>query len=832
MNIIARISQNFPAELLAMPNWVCWKLRYDSEHPAKRKKIPYNPSTGRAASSTDPTTWTSFQDAADAYRQIKEGYSGLGFCFPLDGSIVGIDLDNKAGPQLNPDVMGIAEIAGLLKALPTYTEISPSGTGLHLFLRPRFSIDIEAHRFPLPCGWGFEMYDKGRFFTVTGQAFYELEPKQYLNADYKPAFTRWSDSLGLKGQKAEHKAIEQGQEPKAEHSAIDCDQAELFRRAKSDNKLASLWAGDLSHHADNASNADFALTLKLAFYTGGDAATMDALFRQSGLMRDKWDKVHVKGKTYGAATLENALKSWDGNTWQSPAASKATKTPKAIAKPNSTGGGESVSTTQPPIEPVPATKSEPKPEAKETEADITKKTWLPPQSQIASRLLKDLGQLAYDETREDWMRYQDNHWQVLDKRSAMRCIQSVLDKAIEQVGYSASYLRGVASFIEMAASLTDWDSNPDYLPFANGVLRLSDRNLLPHNPAHRLTWQVPYDYQPNGDATPFVTWLLQAVGDHQDQVQLLRAYMNCVLVGRPEFQRYLELIGPGGTGKGSFIRVVEMLVGHQNCHSTELKHLENNRFETAKLYGKRLVTITDTQNYAGDVSVLKAMTGQDTLRFEEKNKQAGNGFRFGGMLLIAANEPIASKDYTSGIARRRITILFNHQVKAAERRDLEAEFAPLIPAIVNWVLTMPADQVRNYMVQTDEAVPSLASASRDNLLAVNPLAPWLDENVIYDQAAAPTQIGGCWRVDGQIEHRSDWLYPNYVDFCEGSGIRPLALNRFVNLLLELCRSQLELLHVDRYVTKLGKHITALRLRCDYDELGSPIDEKYPRKTIA
>ncbi len=829
MDIIARISENFPAELLALPNWVCWKLVPDSAHPGKTKKIPFNPHTGRAASSTDPTTWATFEVASNAYephQHIKGGYSGLGFCFPLDGSIVGIDLDNKAGPQLSPDVMGTAEIAGLLKALPTYTEISPSGTGLHLFLRPRFSIDIEAHRFPLLCGWGFEMYDRGRFFTVTGQPFYEYEPKQYLNADYKPAFTRWSDSLGLKGQKAEHKAVEQGQEPKAEHSAIDCDQAELFRRAKSDNKLASLWAGDLSQYADNASNADFALALKLAFYTGGNLATMDALFRQSGLMRDKWDKVHVKGKTYGAATIENALKSWDGNTWQSPAASKATK---VIAKlPNNTGGGESVSTTQPPIEPVPATKPEPKSEAKETEADITKKTWLPPQSQIANRLLKDLGQLAYDETREDWMRYQDNHWQVLDKRSAMRCIQSVLDKAIEQVGYSASYLRGVASFIEMAASLTDWDSNPDYLPFANGVLRLSDRKLLPHNPAHRLTWQVPYDYQPNGDAAPFVTWLLQAVGGHEDQVQLLRAYMNCVLVGRPEFQRYLELIGPGGTGKGSFIRVVEMLVGHQNCHSTELKHLENNRFETAKLYGKRLVTITDTQNYAGDVSVLKAMTGQDTLRFEEKNKQAGNGFRFGGMLLIAANEPIASKDYTSGIARRRITILFNNQVKAAERRDLEAEFAPLIPAIVNWVLTMPADQVRNYMVQTDEAVPSLASASRDNLLAVNPLAQWLDENVIYDQAADPTQIGACRRVDGQIEHRDEFLYPNYVDYCEVTGIRPLALNRYMTLLFELCRSQLGLV-IERQVTRTGKLIKGLRLRRGWDNDLTPIDERYPRE---
>jgi putative DNA primase/helicase len=409
----------------------------------------------------------------------------------------------------------------------------------------------------------------------------------------------------------------------------------------------------------------------------------------------------------------------------------------------------------------------------------------------------------------------------------MRLINNALAKSV-QVGYSSSYLNGLASFIEMNRSVSEWDIDRGLLPFRNGAFRLADRQLMPHDPAHRLTWQIPYDYQPNGNPGPFVDWLLQAVGGHDDQLHLLRAYMNCLLVGRPEYQKYLELIGPGGTGKGTFIRVCEMLVGNQNCHSTELKHLENNRFETAKLYGKRLVTITDTQNYAGDVSVLKAMTGQDTLRFEEKNKQAGNGFRFQGMLLIAANEPIASKDYTSGIARRRITVQFNHQVKAEERRDLEAEFAPLIPSIVNWVLELPEEDVRDYMLQTDLCVASLRDAARDNLLAVNPLAQWLDENVVYQPGGDPVQIGGCWRQDGRIQNIDQWLYPNYVDFCESIGIRALALNRFVNLLLELCRSQLGL-QVERKVTKTGKHIFGLRLRREGDDVYSPVDEKYPRK---
>ena len=87
----------------------------------------------------------------------------------------------------------------------------------------------------------------------------------------------------------------------------DADLIERARRAKNGAKFARLWAGDTSEHGGNDSSADLALCDLLAFWCGGDAARIDGLFRQSGLMRGKWDE--RRGElTYGERTIAVALK--------------------------------------------------------------------------------------------------------------------------------------------------------------------------------------------------------------------------------------------------------------------------------------------------------------------------------------------------------------------------------------------------------------------------------------------------------------------------------------------------------------------------------------------
>jgi putative DNA primase/helicase len=143
-----------------------------------------------------------------------------------------------------------------------------------------------------------------------------------------------------------------------------------------------------------------------------------------------------------------------------------------------------------------------------------------------------------------------------------------------------------------------------------------------------------------------------------------------IVKGRSDLQRYLELVGPGGTGKSTYIRLAMALVGLRNTHTTTLQRLEGNRFETASIRGKRLVVITDSERYAGNVSVLKAITGGDSLPYEAKFQQSTGGFTPTTMVVVAANEVVQSADYTSGLERRRLTVPLKNQIACEQQRNL------------------------------------------------------------------------------------------------------------------------------------------------------------------
>ncbi len=152
------------------------------------------------------------------------------------------------------------------------------------------------------------------------------------------------------------------------------------------------------------------------------------------------------------------------------------------------------------------------------------------------------------------------------------------------------------------------------------------------------TWCLPYAYNTEADCPTIKTWLLQAVNNDADTVMFLIAWLAALLHGRADLQIFLHLIGSGGTGKGTFMRLATALVGEHNAVSTTLKEMEANRFEPARFYNARLVKITDSDKYGGSINTLKAMTGQDHIRIERKHQQQSGDFIFGGLVIMASNE--------------------------------------------------------------------------------------------------------------------------------------------------------------------------------------------------
>jgi primase-polymerase (primpol)-like protein len=235
----------------------------------KISKIPYR-LDGRRASSTNPDDWITFETAYQKYAFGQGQYSGIGFVFRESGGIVGIDLDHVISTSGNIEPWALRTV----KALDSYTEYSPSGQGLHILCKGAIP-DGKGHR-----RGQLEMYDRGRYFTMTGRAYDAPRPLR----EAQPMINRLLEWMTREEPKA------QSQKTLPRVSACPDDRILLHQAASAKNgyKFARLWQGDTSDYAGDDSRADIALLSMLLFWTHGDTARADMLFRQSGLCRDKW----------------------------------------------------------------------------------------------------------------------------------------------------------------------------------------------------------------------------------------------------------------------------------------------------------------------------------------------------------------------------------------------------------------------------------------------------------------------------------------------------------------------------------------------------------------
>ncbi|WP_435365784.1 phage NrS-1 polymerase family protein [Haloarchaeobius sp. DYHT-AS-18] len=278
-----------PEALREYDQWVHWR---EVLRNGKRTKLPVVPRMKKYASVSDPDTWTDFENACRALRSNL----GLGFVFTEDDPFLGVDLDNcRADGALDSRAQDIVE------RLDSYTEVSPSGTGVHVILEG--SIPGSRSR-----KGSVECYDSGRFFTMTGDRLATgspaVEPRQVaFDAMYRTYVSP------RKAQKS-NRSAQHATGSTSMGTSTTLDDSELLEKAHSaenGQKFTRLWGGNTTGY-ESHSEADMALCCLLAFWTANDESRIDRLFRQSGLHRPKWDEVHYSdGTTYGKRTIERAV---------------------------------------------------------------------------------------------------------------------------------------------------------------------------------------------------------------------------------------------------------------------------------------------------------------------------------------------------------------------------------------------------------------------------------------------------------------------------------------------------------------------------------------------
>ena len=399
-------------------------------------------------------------------------------------------------------------------------------------------------------------------------------------------------------------------------------------------------------------------------------------------------------------------------------------------------------------------------------------------------------------------------------------------------GFTSHLISDVVNLTKAYITHTYWDDDPDRLAFNNGVLEMSTGEFHEHNLEHYLTWGLDFDYTPDSNPGPIIDWIKRTQYGDEDRVQVLRAWLKACLVGQGhELQRFLEVIGPGGRGKSTFANLCCALVGHGNYASSTLNQLEQSRFEIASIKGKRLTLINDSERYGGSAQIFKALTGGDNLRYEEKNKNVGEPFVYSGMVMVCANEPIQTTDNTSGLTRRRLTIEFNRPLydKSSEAKEMikldsgivRGLWKHYLPGLVNWVLEMTSEEMRQYLLDTYEKVPSLKKVRNEILLNSNNLVEWLQSEIIYLEDAV-SSVGKKIPAPKDAKERycnSNYhLYPSYCSYCEDTGSKPVGQKRFISLLQDCCKNQLEIKDIKTFSKNGRPFIKGLAVRAS--------DQKY------
>ena len=274
--------ENIPAELKRLKQWVGWRAEWKVDKD-KFTKVPVNPNTGRNASSTNSKTWGAFEEAVEGMHRYR--LDGVGIVLTEDLDIVGVDVDN-----CYIDGLFTEEALVTMNALDTYTEFSPSGKGIRLFAYGN-----------LPKGRRkkekFEMYNTGRFLTITGMKIVVTTVVQYRQSAIEYIHKRFlADTPKKPLQCARRNYFE-----------IESD-TELLRKienSKQGDKFKSLYRGDITGYPSQ-SEAELALCNILAYWTNGDSARIDVLFRGSELLRRKWDDKRGE-TTIGGITIRRAL---------------------------------------------------------------------------------------------------------------------------------------------------------------------------------------------------------------------------------------------------------------------------------------------------------------------------------------------------------------------------------------------------------------------------------------------------------------------------------------------------------------------------------------------
>ena len=716
--------KNVPIELKTMKRWVCFKV--EGMEDGKTTKRPYNAMSGKLAKVNDHLTWSNFNIALMGCDKYK--CDGIGFI--LGEGIFGIDLDNHADENGVPPMTKeeFEEFSSeFIEQIDSYTELSQSGLGIHIICQGK-----------LPAGARrrgcVEMYDNGRFFAFTGNAIKNI-PIQNREQEIIPLWEKW---VNVKSETVEQPRYSSNNIYREELKLSDEEIIDAALSSKGGPEFYRYYHdGDISLNGNDQSSADMSFCNMLAFWCNKDKQQMDRIFRNSALMRDKWDEFRGE-RTYGEITLDTACRTVrDGyvktvEIKPEVAVSVKDKTlgPKkeeyvvseltgevtdfSNVNMNIDENGEPIFHIKKIYKKYPFTDTGNAYQFYDYFGDIfrynvtdkifmfwTGKTWIRDRTEIhrkyANKLIEVIEKKEWDLFEEYQNAIKDGDKVQADKLKSQWEESKKNTKRLSNKAGKDAMLAELKSLYDIPIESKHFDSDDYLLNTGSGIVDLKTGELMPFDKEKLMSknTNTKVSYEEPTEWLKFVHSVFDN-GKEDETKEIIESLQTCLgysLSGSCKEQCMFLLYGGGSNGKSTLTETIANVIGEygENIDSNVLMQQKNVNssaiYSIAKLQTARFVETGETDD-GGKLAEaqLKKLTGSDTISAQYK---FGNEFSYKPKFKIwmsTNNKPII-RGTDLGIWRRLFLFPFLNSFTGAKKdKELPERLKAEADKILGWCI--------------------------------------------------------------------------------------------------------------------------------------------------
>lgn len=724
-----------PAELKALPQWILWK---SEKKNGRYTKVPCQVN-GEMAQANNRRTWSTFATAVKFY--LEGDYDGIGFVFSRQDNYIGIDIDKCV-----VDGKTNTFSTEIIDTLDSYTEFSPSGNGIHIIIKGGLPQSVMGTG-RKNTKHGLEIYSYGRYFTFTGNR--ENSNDIYDRTDeLAEVFEKYFDDSDIQGRV--NLAEFEKDEIKISNDAL----WERIFRSKNGDEIRSLYNGQLIN--DDHSASDLALCNHLAFWTGNSSTRMDTMFRETGLMRDKWDVIHYRdtNETYGERTIATAISSTTTTILDNK------EQFQEFSFEFSSG------------------------DADEDVAEKPKKKFRLTELGNAERIAYEYGHVIKYVSDMGWLIWDGKRWKLDTKKEIERVTAKVLRSLYQSEDESETKwarmcerrnirMNSIKDLMPLVpADRGDFDHHKYLLNVENGIVNLKTGELLQHDRDLNLTKLANVGYDKDAECPVWLNFLNQIFKSDKDLIEYMQRLIGYSLTGDISEQGMYFLVGGGSNGKSTFVITIKKIVGEygtQTNSETFIKRKNDGaNNDIARLAGSRFVSAVESEEGEKlQESLVKTITGGEpiTARFL---RQEYFEFLPEFKVFFTTNHKPVIGGVDDGIWRRVKIIPFTLSLKPHERdKKLEEKLSLEMPGILKWAIEGCLKWQQSGLKEPKVVLDATGQYKED----MDILAPFLSETCYIDEPK-----------NEAIKIEAKELYNVYDNWCYRSGERTLGNRSFYRML--------------------------------------------------